>query len=476
MTDVDALQSRRQLFGGLSLLALLPVSGCRARSATRPVRKGSANATDDKGPEIARMLANGASLHLPEGVTLLTDDWILRSGEPFIPAENATISGSGPSSILRIRRVAHPSFGGLSISNAGVTFRDLTLEIDVNGGAWCAAVALTGRAANLRFERVVFRGVGSRTGAIGVTCFFADFDGIDFKDCHFENLDFGFVKAGHDPSAQRDISATGCTATRCTEVFEFNSPGLLDGEVVRGRRLVSGIATGTGRLRVGMGITSPALPPGTAVASIESASVITVTNPATRGGIRRFSLGEIRGIDVRGLRVSHLTQWAVGLANCHDFNVEVYGEDCDLDLLHIEDHSSNGRAIVGGARCNLKRGQVGAPEGLNAAVLVITGSHNIRIDLDDLDLTQNPGGMPNGVYIGNGVAGTTNTDDACRNIVVGGRLRARPGCVPVIAQHTEVVLDGLVVVSNDGAFPDEDVKLLSATRRGSVMRRRVSDL
>lgn len=469
-------RSRRRLLIRLSAVGLSATgigSGKMAPPRQEPPPSQPSEGTfdaADQGNNIGRLLAAGRSLLLPAGVTVLTDQWILQTGQEFAPAENSTIAGSGPSSVLRLRRVAHPSFAGLSIRNSGVTFRDMTLEIDVNGGSWCAGVALSGEASNLRFERVVFRGVGDRGGAYGVTCLFHNFSQVHFEECHFENLDFGFVKAMHDPSVQRDITAQNCTAFSCTEVFEFNSPGIFDGYFRAGGRTVSGITTGTAYLRPGMRISSPALPIGTYIISIDSSANITVSNAALKSGSRRVSVGEIRGVVVRGLRVRGLSQWALGLANTHDFDVEVYGEDCDLDLVHIEDHSSNGRARVGGRRCNLKTGQVGSALADNAAVLVIAGSHDIRIEMNDFDLTQNEGGMPNGVCVQKGIAGTTNTSDACTNIVIGGRLRAGPGCVPVVAQEVEVRLDDLVIAAPGGLFPQADVKLLSGTRTGNLRR------
>ena len=448
--------------GGSALVGFLQAgSNITARTVQAKLRDtvslvetgGVANGTTDNGNAFARAFANltaGQALHIPVGTTLLTAATIASGANPngFRPPAGLMIVGEGPDSIIRIKRTDFGSFYGFSIVNDNITFRDLTIEVEVDGGSWCAVAALLADKRNLRFENVIFKGIGAISGTYGVTAYFTDFERIVFSECHFDNMEFGgFVKAGEDFSTQTDIVATNCTATNCTEVFEFNSPGIFDGTATSGSAVVTGVSTQTTNIVAGMAIKGPAVPLGTTVLSVDSATQITMSANATATGSKRFSIGTITGIRIENLRVSGMTQWAVGFANCSDFEADVFGEDCDYDLIHIEDFSFNGRVKASGNRCNTTAGQVGSGGADNGAVLIITGSNNIEVELAGFDLRRNTTGTPNGVCVQNGTAGTTNVDAECSNITVRGSVLTKSGTKAVTAYNTDIRYDGLLVDS-----------------------------
>ena len=117
---------------------------------------------------------------------------IMRPGQPLLLPANplfiwaslfgVTIFGEGPRSILRFRRARSPSFYGVAVEGRGVRFRDLALEVDRDrGGSWVAAVAVTAPAADLLFERVIFRGRGGREGLYGLMTLSADIAGLTLR-------------------------------------------------------------------------------------------------------------------------------------------------------------------------------------------------------------------------------------------------------------------------------------------------------
>ena len=398
----------------------------------------------------------------------------------WVPHAGAVIQGGGPDSRLRFRRSAFRSFYGLDIRHDNVSLRDLVIEIDNHGGDWTAAVCITAPVRQLRFTRVTFRGVGQRTGHYGVKPINADIDGLSFHQCHFEKLDFGLLKMTSDVSTQTNISVTDCTGRDCTEILELNSPGLFRGVTQAGSPVVEGISDDLGApfdtalLKVGQEVRSPPFPAGTRVASIDGPTRITLsaaagsTSPA--GNKTRLSAGGCRDGVVRNLRARDIGQWAVGLACCENWRVEVHGEEIGYELVHIEDGSRRLSIVAGGRRCNLQPGVVGSPGADNGMVHIATGSHDIEVRFADADLRASQG--PNAVALcvqAAGIMGTTGREVSPHGISVGGRVLLKAGTRAVVAYDTDIRFAALELINPDpGDRADPMLKLYGSRWTGSL--------
>ena len=277
----QARLSRRSFLGaGATSLA-----GCALSTSRRVSREEGLRSVDlldfgavgdgltDDGPALARALSAAARLnaplHIPPGTFAVEDTHVFRSRSPFIPPARSTIHGTGSRSVLRFRRGNFDAFYGLTIQHDDVLFSDLVIEVDRNGGSWTAAACVVAPVKNLRFVRVAYRGLGARAGHYGVMPLNADIDGLVLDHCHFERLDFGFLKQTSDFSTQANISVIDCTARDCTEVLEFNSPGLFFGGVTEGSPVVKGITDSERnpldmtRLSSGLLVRTRRFPPGT---------------------------------------------------------------------------------------------------------------------------------------------------------------------------------------------------------------------
>ena len=465
---------RRSFLG----VAATSLAGCTLSPTGGMSRKGGRRSLDlldfgavgdgrtDNGPALARALSaaarSHASLHVPPGTFTVEDTHVFRSGSPFVPPAGSTIHGEGSQSVLRFRRSCFASFYGLTIQHDDILFRDLVIEVDRSGGTWTAGACAVAPVKNLRFVRVTFRGLGGRAGHYGVMPLSADIDGLLFDHCRFEGLDFGYVKGTSDVSTQVNINVNDCTGRDCTEVLELNSPGLFFGVVTEGSPVVTGItgsegeALDTTRLFSGLPVRNRRLPPGTTVVSVDSASQITLSAPAVAGAAGgrpcRFSAGGCRNGVVRNLRAKDIGQWAVGLANCENWQVEAYGEDIGYELVHIEDGSRNLNVVAGGARCNTQRGVVGSPGASNGMVHISTGSSDVAVRFATADLTKNLGGCPNALCIhAGGIMGTTGLEVDPKGIVVSGRVLLKAGTQAVVAYNSDIRFEDLELINVDPA-------------------------
>lgn len=441
--------------------------------------------TDD-GPAwkqvFAAMAATGKACLLPSGISLITDQDVYdTNGGEFVPPAGAVFIGQGKHTILRFKHLVpqYASFYGFSIQNDDCTFRDMVLEIDKNGAAWVAAVAVTAPSNGLIFENVTFRGIGANKHGLWGIRPQADCSNLSGVRCHFENLEAGFIKDPREPSTQTGITFSECSATNCREAFEFNSPGYYDGNF--SGNAITAIEPKPEWLKPGMTLRSPALPGGATIAAVNASALqITLTAPGPASGVHRFTFGGMRDIVVERLKARNIELWAVGIANCENFRVSIDAEDVQYEAVHIEDYSRFGQVEVSGRRCNLTPGipptprppaaDIPAdPNADNGMVRIITGSHDIDVRFLDCDLTQNTGGSPNGVVIiPGGDAGTTNQPAYPTRNSISGTVRVATGCVAVIGVITDIRYDSLTIVNDVSSKAADMTRMLSCVWSGNV--------
>lgn len=407
----------------------------------------------------AAAAATGRSVRIPKGKTLLfTDQSTFDSGVDLIPPAGVEIFGEGPTSVLKFKRVAYSSAYGLAIRNENFTLRNLTCVVDINGGTgFAASIAFTGNTRNFTAIDVAFTGLiepvlAVPSGQYAVLNWFADMENISFIRCGFRYLDFGWVKTSSDPSTQSNFLATDCRSEYCHEVFEFNSPGLFNAVATLDSAVLEDIDTGTTRLSVGQKIKSPGLPLGTTILSVDGPDQITVSAAATANGLQRFSVGTMTNIRIKGLHAQHILQWAIGVANCRDVEIEGHFENIAYEAVHLEDHTENVSVRLSGSGCNSEPGVPTSPGSNNGAVQVMSGCRRVSVEFRDFDLRRSPGGSPNALVvqpiIGN-VAGSTNELAASSRILVSGRIVGQAGCQAIVAFDTDVAFLGLIADSPD---------------------------
>lgn len=437
--------------------------------------------TDNAGALRAALAAvgPGGSLRVPAGQFLVLDRSIHEGAPPFRLPAGLTLSGEGARSVLRFRRDQFPSFYGLTIQDAGITIRDLTLEVDRAGSGWAAAAGIVGATRDLRFSNVGFAGVGGRGGHHGIMPIGADIDRLMVERCHFERLDFGFVRDTADTAIHRQLSFTDCVAEDCTEVFEINAPGLGFIETTAGSAVIERLVDEAGsplsaeRLPVGKEFRSAAFPAGTRIVGRDRAGRLIANRPALATAHRdrraRLSAGGASGGSIRNLVARNIGQWAVGLANCDGWDVEVHGDEVGYELVHIEDASRNIRVVAGGSRCNLLPGVVGSPSADNGMVHVSTGSSDISVRLD-ADLTANRGGRPVGLCVQpGGPMGTTGREVAPTGVTISGRVLLKEGTKGVVAYESGLTFDQLELINASPASrADPMMRLAGCTIYGSV--------
>lgn len=489
MISSDCLVLSRRRFAAALGCGLAIPAACRAQPAPAAVNLREMGAAGDgvrdDGPAFARALAaahaRGAPLFVPAGTFLVTDQAI-HSGARFAALTGVTVFGEGVASILRFRRALSPSFYGIAVEGRGVRFRDLVMEADrAEGGSWVAAVAVTAPAVDLVFERVAFRGVGPREGLYGLLTLNADIDGLTMRSCHFQGLDFGFAKQTSDLSTQTGIMVEDCTGIDCTEVLEFNSPGLFRGQVSANSPIVAEVADGgsdapfdMSKLRAGMPVRSIYFPSGTQVVAVEDNQRVRLSRPALRSSPAadkaRLSAGGCRNGVIRNLRVRRIHQWAVGFANCEDWQVEITGDEVAYDLVHIEDGSRRFVVVAGGVRCNLRPGVVGSPRAENGMVNVSTGSSDIAVRFVDADLRQSASGSPIALAVqAGGPMGTTGLEIPPARIRVSGRVLMNTGSKGVVAYNSDLVFADLELV-NDAASRASPMMTLSGSNWTGTVR------
>ncbi len=439
--------------------------------------------TDDRGGFVRAVEASrarGCPILVPAGTWLIEDRGIALGGDPITLGSGTTLIGEGANSVLRFRRRSHPAFYGIGLAGAGIAISDITLEVENGGGSWTAAAAAIELCSQLAFTRVRFRGLGARAGNYGFLPLSSDIDGLAFINCRFEDLELGISKQTNDVSTQTNILMEDCSGQRCTEVAEFNSPGLFAGEIRSGSAEVLKLNDSAGgrfdarSLRKGMLIRSIHLPPGTRIASIEGPDHVRFDRPALSGSNRagaRFSAGGCSSGKISRLNVTDIDQWGVGFANCDDWDVEVQGGNIGYELVHIEDACRNFNVSAAGSRCNLRPGVVGSPGAENGMVHVSTGSHHISVDLRDVDLR---GGALRGrsaicVQAG-GQMGTTGIEIGPHDISVSGRVLLERDSLGVIGYQSSIEFTGLELVNVDPRSRADPMLKLGLTNTSGHLR------
>lgn len=397
-------------------------------------------------------------LTIPKGRFLIRDTTL--GSAPLVVPAKASIIGDGKDSILEFRREKIPALYGLTVAGDGIHLANLSLAVDTGGSGWTAAIGITRPIRDLWLDNVRFVGRGGRTGHIGILPLGVDLDNLRVTECHFERLDFGFTRQTSDTSIHRGLVFSDCSAFDCTEVLEFNSPGLLMIETTVGSREVSRVLDANGQdmdtraVRLGQAIRSDAFPSGTIFVGRTPAGGLLANNAALRttspGYPARLSTGASIGGKVSNLRAVEIGQWAVGLANCADWDIEVYGREIGYELVHVEDGSSDIHIRTGGERCNLKPGVVGSPQAINGMVHVSTGSHDIVVDFATADLTKNPRDHPVALCVqAGGLMGTTGREIAPSRITVGGTVMLQAGGKGVVAFDSDLRFADLFLIGTD---------------------------
>lgn len=441
----------------------------------------------DNGAAFSRAMREAATrkltLYVPPGIFLIEDRFVAGGGAGHAMTRDMRIHGSGAESVLRFVRRDARSFYGLAIEQDGARLSDLVIEVDRAGTGWAAGVAVTKPVRDIGFTRVIFRGRGGRAGLYGIMPLDADIDGCSIASCRFEGLDFGYAKQSTDVSIQSRFMITDCIAENCTEGLEFNSPGLFFGRVIAGSPVIAelseegGAPFAAGRLRVGQPVRGIAFPDGAKIVSIDDPRRITLDRPALRNvPLTRLSAGGCRDGVIRNFRARDIGQWALGFSNCENWAVEAYGEDIAYELVHVEDGSRNFRIRAGGERCNLKPGVVGSAGASNGLVHISTGSRDMSVFLDKVDLRRSGRGNPHALCLqAGGPMGTTGEERDPVGITVSGHVIIGRGTHAIIAYNSELFFDNFVLEQADASVRQQPLMKLFGGKWSGRIRVRNSD-
>ncbi len=340
---------------------------------------GDGTTVDDTA--IANALLTGQPVYLPAGTYLLNS--------AMSPIASQLIYGDGMgTTVVKFKNTA-AQLNGFSIAVSNVTFRDLTIQCDVNSQTYCAAATLSGTVDNLTFEDVSFIGTTTKLNNWGVYVNGCALTGFYMRRCRFQLLDLPWFKPNSDNSSQSRMAFTDCYAYNCTDVFELNN-GL--------------------------------------------------------------SSGAMTDITVANCHFDTISQFAVGLAlagrvsitGCHFTN-------CEIDPVHIE-AASYDVTISGNTfqKCNTTAGPG------YGAVYIIDGSTGVTVTGNTFDLTQNSGGIPQGVYVAPGGG------DAPSAVVISGNIfKCKAGAnYAIVAANMVTASSGVAttagVIISDNWFTNPD--------------------
>ncbi len=454
--------SRREILAATGVLAAMPSNIVAGAQQTPSLTDfgGVGDGVADNFEALKRALAAiGASgtLYIPPGNFKLHDDNAAAGAPPLTLVDGQKLLGQPGRSILTFSRRKLSAFYGLGIAGDGILIEGLEFRCLSARPGWTAAVGITGDARNTTFRRTSFVGQGGRSGYYGVLPIGADLDHFTMEQCHFQSLDFGFLRQTSDTASYRYLAFLDCTGTDCTEVIEINAPGLLLAETRVGSATLQKITDPDGgaipatALKKGQPIRSDAFPAGTTVAGTDRSGQPIFSSAATSssrpGKPVRLSSGSASHGRISNLRVRNIGQWAVGLANCDDWDIDVTGDMIGHELVHIEDASRNIRIKVSGTNTNLQRGVVGSPDAENGMVQISSGCSDIRVEFASVDLRRTTSANPVGlcVYPG-GIMGTTGREVAPKGIRVAGRIICGSRGRAVVAFESELMFDDLSVV------------------------------
>ncbi len=464
--------------------AVSPAMACGSQNtASLSAFGGVGDGVTDNYDAIRRALsAIGPSgrLYVPPGHFKLYDDRAFQGAPPLILGSAQTIFGDGRQSILGFSRRNLSAFYGLGIAGRGVRIEGLEFRCASSRPGWTAALAITEDSRDVLLRRLAFIGVEGRSGHYGVLPIGADLDHFSMEACHFQGLDFGFLRGTSDTAHYRHLSFIDCVGVDCTEVIEINAPGLLFVNTRAGSNVVDRIADSDGNLvkttglKVGQSIRCKAFPAGTRVVGRDTSGRLILSAPSSLssspGRPFRLSAGGATHGRISNLVVRDIAQWAVGMANCDDWDVDVKGDNIGYELVHIEDASRNIRLRVSGSNTNLKPGVVGSPKAENGMVQILTGSHNIRVQFDAVDLRRSLSLAPVGICVQpGGIMGTTGQEIGPTAIRIGGELLCDDRGRAVVAFESELIFDDLAVLtSKTGHAPRPRMRLAGCRISGKV--------
>lgn len=457
--------SRREILAAATVAAAVPSAIVAATQRTPSLADfgGVGNGIADNYEAFRRALAAigpSGTLYIPPGNFKLHDDHASRGAPPLTLIDGQKLLGEPGRSILSVSRRKLSAFYGLAIAGGGIRIEGIEFRCDSARAGWTAAVAITGNSRDTIFRQTAFVGQGGRSGHYGVLPIGADLDHFTMEQCRFQRLDFGFLRQTSDTANYQYLSFIDCTGADCTEVIEINAPGLLFVETRAGSPALhriadpdGGVVAATTALKSGQLIRCEAFPPGTRVTGTDRSGQVILSNAATLssrpGKPFRLSAGGASHGRISNLRVREIGQWAVGLANCDDWDIDVAGENIGLELVHIEDASRSIRIRVSGSNTNLQPGVVGSPNAENGMVQISTGSSDIRVQFDSVDLSRSRSANPVGlcVYPG-GIMGTTGREIAPKGIQIAGKIICGGKARAVVAFESELMFDNLAVVSS----------------------------
>lgn len=455
--------SRRELLMASTAIALLPSITTAAPNSSNLIDHGGVGdgVTDNSEAFRRALTAIGPSgtLYVPPGNFRLYDDPFSNGAEPLRLIDGQELVGEAGRSVVSLSRRRMSAFYGLAIAGNNVRIRGLEFRCSSTHPGWTAALAITRSCYGTSIHDTAFVGEGGRSGHYGVLPIGADLEEFSMERCQFRGLDFGFLRQTSDTSTYRYLNFVDCTADDCTEVIEINAPGLLLIETTAGAVEVERFADSDNRplatttLKVGQTIRCDAFPSGTTITSIGRSGKVTLSNPAILssplGQQFRLSAGGASHGRISNLVARRIGQWAVGMSNCDDWDIDVVGENIGYELVHIEDASRNIRINVAGSNTNLQRGVVGSPEAENGMVQISSGSRDIYVRFNALDLrdTRSPNPVALCVFAG-GIMGTTGRRVAPKGIRVAGKVVCGDRSRAVVAFESELAFDDFEVVAS----------------------------
>jgi len=398
-------------------------------------------------------------LYIPPGNFKFYDDPFARGAQPLTLIDGQRLVGQRGRSILSFSRRKLSAFYGLALAGNDIRIEDVEFRCDSALPGWTSALAITGPSRNTTIYRSAFVGLGGRSGHFGVLPIGVDLEHFTMEQCHFQGLDFGFFRQTSDTADYQYLNFIDCTGADCTEVIEINAPGLLFVETKAGSPVLGRIADSEGAaatavaLKAGQTVRCEAFPAGTTVTGVDRSGQLRLSNPAisssSPGKPFRLSAGRASHGRISNLVAREIGQWAVGLANCEHWDISVSGQNIGYELVHIEDSSRNIRVIVSGSDTNLSRGVVGSPSAENGMVQISSGSSNIRVEFDSVDLGRFTSPNPVGICVqAAGIMGTTGREVAPTGIQIAGTIICGKTSRAVVAFESELTFDDLRLIAS----------------------------
>lgn len=423
-------------------------------------------------------------LYIPPGHFKLYDDRAFQGEPPLILTDGQVVFGDPERSVLSVSRRNLSAFYGLGIAGEAVRVEGLEFRCASTRPGWTAGIAITDDSRDVTLRQVAFVGQGGRSGHYGVLPTGADLTHFTMESCHFQGLDFGFLRGTSDTAVYRYLNFINCVGIDCTEVIEINAPGLLFVETRVDSAVIDRITDSNGNLvkttglKAGQSIRCEAFPTGTRVAGKDTSGRLMLSAPSLLTSLPdkplRLSSGGATHGRITNLRVRDIGQWAVGMANCDDWDIDVTGENIGYELVHIEDASRNIRVRVSGSNTNIKPGVVGSPKADNGMVQILTGVHNVQVQFDSVDLRRSDLPHPVGICVQpGGIMGTTGQEIGPTAIRIGGKLICDDRARAVVAFESELIFDDLTVITSPNSNVDRPRMRLAGCRVSGTVRTNV---